>query len=90
MPAKPRYDKKRINVRLDDRSLQALEALMKLTGKDESKIVRAALIYYEKNPQLLGGDLSDKTDYSKENNDKAAPNKRLVSAQRKGRIPYER
>lgn len=44
MPAKAKYDQGRIQFRLDAESQAALDALVKLTGKKPSKILREALI----------------------------------------------
>ena len=47
VPAKPKYDQARKAVRLDEASLNALNVLVKLTGKSESKVMREALIRYQ-------------------------------------------
>lgn len=44
MPAKPRYNKGRVDVRLDEASQKALNDLIRYTGKTESKLIREALI----------------------------------------------
>jgi len=44
VPAKPRFNKATKSFRLDAESLKALEKLITLHGKSESKIMREALI----------------------------------------------